>query len=264
METENKNQSEKWNRWAEMRHKESRLGRVLAGIIILGIGSLLLARQMGLLLPDWLFTWPMILVVVGLYVGAKRRFQGGGWLIPIIIGVFFLAEDNFDSNIRFYVWPVAFILFGLMMIFKPRRRFWGHHRQWGNWEPATKAPADNPSYQGVSEDRIDCTSVFGGVKKNIISKDFKGGDVTCFFGGAEVNLTQSDIQGSVIIDSTQVFGGAKYIIPPHWKIQSETTSVFGGIEDKRPIHSETNTDHTKILILKGTCVFGAPKSYIKK
>ncbi len=47
-----------------------------------------------------------------------------------------------------------------------------------------------------SEDYIDATTVLGGIHKNIISKNFKGGDITIFMGGAEINLSQADIQGT--------------------------------------------------------------------
>ena len=47
---------------------------------------------------------------------------------------------------------------------------------------------------------LDATSIFGGVKKNIITKDFKGGDVTSIFGGSEIILSQADID-KVELDS---------------------------------------------------------------
>ncbi len=55
-----------------------------------------------------------------------------------------------------------------------------------------RAAADG---QSIDEDYIDAVTVFGGVKKNILSKNFRGGDVTTFMGGTELNLTHADIQG---------------------------------------------------------------------
>jgi predicted membrane protein len=97
--------------------------------------------------------------------------------------------------------------------------------------------------------------MFGGTKKNVISKDFKGGEVTCVFGGAEINLSQADINGKVVLEMHQVFGGTKLIVPPHWQVNhQETVAFMGGIEDRRP--DTKDTDPNKILILKGTSVFG--------
>jgi predicted membrane protein len=105
-----------------------------------------------------------------------------------------------------------------------------------------------------SEDFIDATTILGGIHKNILSKNFKGGDITIFMGGAEINLSQADIQGTASLDITQIMGGTKIIVPPHWEVRSQLTSVFGNIEDKRT--NIGNADPNKVLIIDGSSVFG--------
>jgi predicted membrane protein len=107
----------------------------------------------------------------------------------------------------------------------------------------------------MSEDFIDSTSIFGGIKKNIISKNFKGGDITNIMGGSEIDLTQADIHGTVRIDLTQVFGGTKLIVPSNWQVKAQMAAIFGGVEDKRSIQN-TALDPNKILLLDGTSIFG--------
>ena len=94
------------------------------------------------------------------------------------------------------------------------------------------------------------------VKRNIIAKDFKGGEVVTVFGGAELNLSQADINGKVTLEITQVFGGTKLVIPSHWEVRSELVNILGGIEDKRSMQQDFSTDPNKVLILTGTTVFG--------
>lgn len=108
----------------------------------------------------------------------------------------------------------------------------------------------------VSEDYVESTSFMGGVKKNVLSKKFKGADITNVFGGAEINLSQADMESTATMELTNVFGGTKLIIPPHWEINSELVSVFGSIEDKRPIQPNTAMGEAKILVLRGTTFFG--------
>jgi predicted membrane protein len=120
--------------------------------------------------------------------------------------------------------------------------------------PSSTATPGFESKSFSSEDYLDATTVFGGIHKNILSKNFKGGDITIFMGGAEINLSQADIQGTVTLDITQIMGGTKIIVPPHWEIRSQLTSVFGSIEDKRQNLSATNPD--KVLIIDGSSVFG--------
>ena len=108
------------------------------------------------------------------------------------------------------------------------------------------------------DDHLDSTVIFGGVKKNIISKNFRGGEAVTVFGGTEINLTQADVSGPIVLDLTQVFGGTKLIVPPHWKIQSQDlVCILGGVEDKRPIMSDpSSVSDSKVLVLKGTCILG--------
>jgi predicted membrane protein len=106
-----------------------------------------------------------------------------------------------------------------------------------------------------AEEYVDSTSVFGGAKKNIISKNFKGGDLVNIFGGTELDLTRADFTGTATIELTTIFGGTKLIVPSNWTIKSEAVTIFGGLEDKR--NTQNLTDSTeKILLLKGTVIFG--------
>jgi hypothetical protein len=116
---------------------------------------------------------------------------------------------------------------------------------------------------GGPEDHIDSTAVLGGIKKNIVSKNFKGGEVVSVFGGTELNLMQADIQHPIVLEATQIFGGTSLIIPPHWQVKSdEMVAILGGIDDKRPVMLQ-GYDPNKVLILKGTTLFGglSIKSY---
>lgn len=225
----------------ERRNLNTSSGRVLGGLVLVVIGGLIFVNRAGADIPNWIFSWQMIVISVGIYIGARRSFRPGGWIIPILVGTVFLANDwLFDyRDIRPYLWPSILMVIGLYMIFRPRRRR-------GNfWDSNTIS----------SEDSIDAVSIFGGTRKNIISKDFKGGEITTFFGGTDLNLTQADIVGTATIEITQGFGGTKLIIPANWNIKSEIVCVFGGVSDKRPL-SKDNPDSNKLLILKGTCIFG--------
>jgi len=40
---------------------------VAVGIILVAVGSVFLAKQMGTVFPNWLFTWPVLLIVIGFF-----------------------------------------------------------------------------------------------------------------------------------------------------------------------------------------------------
>jgi len=231
-------------------------GRVVAGLIIIIAGGLLLAQKMGAWFPDWIFSWQMLLIAIGFFVGAKRNFRPGGWLIPIFIGVVFLF-DRFlpEMNLRPYFLPLILIIVGSVMILTP-----GGRRMRRGW----RKPQEPSDFQGINSDVevMESISIFGGVKKNIISKNFKGGEIITIFGGSEINLMQADIQGKVKLEIVQVFGGTKLIIPSNWQIQSELVSIFGDIQDTR-LSSKDSLDGNKILLIEGFSMMGGihVKSY---
>lgn len=240
---------EQWEAWQQ----RSRYGRVMGGLLLVIIGGVLLARQMGVVLPVWLFTWEMLLIVIGVYTGAKHGFQTRGWMIPVLIGVLFLLDDFYpEFNVGPLLWPVVIISAGVLMILTPRR----HKGKFRNWEKWMKRKEYCSSETSTSDDHFESTSIFGGVKKHIISKNFKEGEVTCFMGGAEINFSQADFTGKATLEVTQVFGGTNIVVPPHWEIQTDMTAVFGGVEDKRPVYKEPVTAENKVLLIKGTSVFG--------
>ncbi|HEY4194935.1 MAG TPA: DUF5668 domain-containing protein [Mucilaginibacter sp.] len=96
-------------------------GRTTVGAIILIIGTLLLIDQFNLaFIPDWLFSWPMILVAVGIYSGVKHNFQKSFAFIMIFLGIAFLFTENIDDADR-VVWPAMIIAAGSWMVFKNRK-----------------------------------------------------------------------------------------------------------------------------------------------
>ena len=226
----------------------NRSGRTLGGLFIVAIGVLLLAREAGVYIPRWMFSFETILIALGLYLGIRHSFRGFGWLIPILIGGFLLINDFYPYyDIREFTLPLIIIGLGLFIIFRSTKK----SRDWKKWDASQ---AYNENY---ADDYLDSTVVFGGVKKNVISKDFKGGEAVTVFGGTEINLTQADLNGAIVLELTQIFGGTKLIVPPHWKVQTkDMVAIFGGVDDKRPMLSDPNRQDNKVLILKGTCLFG--------
>ena len=275
----------------QYRRRHHPAGRILAGLILIGIGGALFAQKFYGGLPEFLFSWKTALIALGFYIGARRLFYGRKWLIPIFIGGVFLLEDFIPAfSIHNYFWPLFFVFVGMMMVFRPRRK-WGHRfagfnrfgrKRYGpgkydrydcaendrgftvhasiindeenNASTANKYNDAEPTPQATSfkdaGEKIHTNVFFGGEKKTIISKNFKGGEITCVFGGAEINLMQADFTGTIEIEINQVFGGTKLLIPSNWKVQSQVSNIMGGFEDKRK-ESVYTEDPEKVLIIKG-------------
>jgi predicted membrane protein len=254
-------------------YKESKnaiSGRVLAGVLIITVGLLIFADRSGmLLLPDWLISWPMILIVIGSYLGIRHGFRGPAWIIMLLIGgIFLTGQINDDLDFKNYLLPLIVIAVGVTILFRPQKK--SRERWRKSWDMRSGTTNENTmvtpittvaaatNVRPTSDDFLDTVTVFGGVKKNIISKTFQGGEITTFFGGTELNLMQADIiNGRIVIDITQVFGGTKLIVPSNWRIKSDDlVAIFGGLDDKRPVQPNVTSDSDKILVLRGTCIFG--------
>jgi predicted membrane protein len=248
---------QKMEQWRQRRERDGGRSHIWTGVFILLIGVAALINVSNPDLPSWLFSWKTFLIALGLFIGFKHDFKGPAWFILIIIGGSFLVSDIYpDISIRQYIFPGVLILVGGLLIIKSRSR--SHFYDGEKKTDAGTGPSDTilrESSHDSKEDFVDSTSIFGGAKKNIISKNFKGGDLVNIFGGTELDLTRADFTGTAVVELTTIFGGTKFIVPSNWTVKSEAVTIFGGMEDKR--NSQTLTDSPeKVLLLKGTVIFG--------
>ena len=256
-----------------LKREKSGRGKIVVGMAIIVIGVALLLKQLGVYYPSWLFSWPMLLIVIGLANGVKHQFRNSAWFILVAIGSVFLLEDIVPGFAFRQYWPVVLIAIGIWFIFgrgfgdwegkrkrKLKNRFEGNYQtsssDFNNEQTEDGQKAENfQSNNSFSDEFIDSVAIFGGTKKNILSKSFKGGDIVSIMGGTEINLVNADINGTVVIDVTQIFGGTKIFIPATWDVSSEMAAIFGGFDDKRSLVNVL-PDRSKVLVIKGTSIFG--------
>ncbi len=243
-------------------------GKIIAGFILMAVGLLLLLKQFDwFFFPSWLFSWPMILIIVGLVRRGSSRSNNSNWLILVIIGCLFLLGEIFPNvNVVNHGWPVIIIAAGLWMIFRQNQSISSkpNFTKDAYVDPdflnpdltAQQGPAST-AYDKTesSEDYLSSFSIFSAAKKNILSKSFKGGEVVNIFGGTDLDFSHADISGQVVVDVMQLFGGTKLIVPPHWQVVADVIQVFGGVNDKRIPHADVAASG-KVLILKGASIFG--------
>ena len=262
-------------------------GSIAFGVIILGIGLVLLFRKFGLYIPDWVLTWPMILIAVGTYTLISQQFKSFFGSVVLFIGVYFLLKREFDLDLGLdqFIWPVGLIALGIYLILHKKRESKVMEEARKNWEGSRKNKADaknsehieaaevvedtNASKEGSAKapdsgfvratgtafvDRINESAIFSGVNRKLMTKNFQGGKATVIFGGLDLDLTQVDFTGVVTLDLEVGFGGVKLIVPPHWDVRTEMSNIAAGLEDKR-MFREGGVDTNKVLILKGTLLF---------
>lgn len=227
--------------------KNQRKSKMLGGLLVIAAGTLILLSRSGVPIPSYLLSWEMILIAIGTVMLIKHNFKKTSAYVLILIGSLSILNDWYPKIIDTdYIWPIVIIAVGLSMILKNTALF-----------AKKKCVVEPVEFKDIpSDDFTNSSAFFSGITKRVVTKNFKGANITSVFGGNEINLAQADFTGEAVIDITCVFGGVTLIVPSNWKIKSDLTSVFGGIEDERPsMMNESNTDE-KLLILKGNCVFG--------
>lgn len=255
---------------APFEHKQKTIPTQLTiGLVVVLVGLGILLKRMGFPLPNWMFGWEMILIIIGVITGINSKFKDISWIILITLGLVFLSDDLLPiPAMKRYIWPLGLIVIGLVIAFRPsfgsRRR-----KDWMNETPPMPAVTptqplsnfsivpDAPVHDAntTSDDVLDVTAVFGGVKRSVVSKRFRGGEVVAVFGGAEINLAHADFEGTIKLEIVNVLGGTKLIVPADWDVQSVMVAVFGGVDDKRFIKPEMINPNKK-LIIEGTSFLG--------
>jgi predicted membrane protein len=240
------------NRRLRKDHHHLTSNRPIIGVILVMVGLFLVLRNTGFF-PEFIdhviFSWPMLLVGIGLVMtlGASEKTSG---VIVMAVGGFFLIPMIFRETFHAYnmFWPSIFIIIGVIFIATKRR----------GWNAAV-------SSTGVTgDDYIDYVNVFSGGERQIVSENFRGGRISAVFGGTELDLTKAKLApGRNELEIACVFGGATFIVPDDWNISIEVTPVLGGFTDSRKLTPGRIVDPTRQLVIKGAVVFGGGeiKSY---
>jgi predicted membrane protein len=225
--------------------------RAIIGVILVVVGLFLLLRNSGIFpgfIDNIIFSWPMLLVAIGLVMTAGASEKTAGVII-MAVGAFFLIPLIFRETFHVYnlFWPSIFIIIGIIFIFTRRR-----------------GPRYGVSKDVVGDDYFDYVNVFSGGDRQIVSQNFRGGRISAVFGGIELDLTKAKLApGRAEIEIACVFGGATIIVPDDWFVTIEVTPVLGGFSDSRKLSPGRTVDSSKQLIIKGAVVFGGGevKSY---
>lgn len=253
-------------------------------IILFGVFLLLNNLDLGFLFPSWLFSFPMILIIIGLVIGINSKFEKKSSFILLTIGGIFLLRKIFDNFNPFQVLlPAIAIVIGIYIINRNRKAPTiptppentppPHPTDEYDWDRRvvdltddTGANTQNSSHQNTghsgaynqlqyAENYLKVDAIFGNSNKIILSKNFLGGTITNIFGSSVINLLQADLSQPVVIDTFQLFGSTKIIVPAHWVVTPSISSIFGDVDDRRIIINHPY-DESKKLFLTGTSLFG--------
>ena len=234
-------------------------GGMVFGFIILAVGVLILLRKLNVFYPDWLLSWPMILIAIGVITLIKHEFKSFFGVMMLGVGLYFLLERefNFHFGMQRFIFPIALIFVGIYLITKKRKEqqvleeFQEKIRK-----KASASSVSSEEYKiGEEYNKGEKSTFSSGINKRMLTKNFQGGKLTAAFGGIDLDLTQSDFSGMVTLQVDVIFGAIKLVVPPHWDVRVEVTNIAAGVEDKRA-YRQSEVDSDKVLVIRGTVFFG--------
>lgn len=206
------------------------------GAIMLGAGTyFLLTKEFGIQLGIDRYLFPIILIVLGIYLITKKK-----------------RENEVIRNVQNQI----------------REKQHAKTEATSASSLGTQTETSDESKEGFRSfaagsgtsgvtfnDTINVDAILSGVDKRVMTKNMKSAKLTAFMGGIDLDFTQADISGVVTMQVDVIFGGVKMVVPPHWNVRVEVTNIAAGVEDMR-IHRPVEIDSNKVLVIRGTVLFG--------
>lgn len=216
---------------------------ILWGLLLIVVGVIWGLNELDITDINIFFDgWWTLIIIVPCAIGLFSEPDKTGNLIGLGIGVVLLltCQDILDLDL---VWklmiPVIIVIIGIRLIFKDA------------FDRKMKVVVDKMKMNGTQLKQYCAT--FSGQNVNLAGERFEGAELTAVFGGVECDLTQAIIEEDVVIQISSIFGGVDLFLPTNVNVKISSTSIFGGISDKRAVKT---TNNQVTVYINATCMFG--------
>ena len=219
-------------------------GNVLWGIVLIAIGIIIGVNSLGIAPINIFFDgWWTLFIIVPCFIGLFKEREKTGNIIGLIIGIVLLlccqGLLNFDLIWKLAL-PTILVIIGISFIFKDTF----DHKINGEIKKLNKNRVKDNGY----------CATFSGQNVNFDGEKFNGTDLTAVFGGLKCDLRNAVIESDSVINVSSIFGGTEIIVPENVKVKIKSTSMFGGVDEKRKNKSDNQESNT--IYINATCLFG--------
>jgi len=216
---------------------------ILWGLVLIVLGLIFGGNALGITDINLFFDgWWTLFIIVPCFVGLFNEKEKTGNVIGLIIGTSLLlaCQDIIDFDLIGKLWlPIILVCIGASIIFKDTIG--------GKVNEQIKKLNENKSNQN------EYCATFSGQDLKFDGEQFTGADLTAVFGGIECDLRKAIIESDVVINTSSIFGGIDIFVPENVKVRVKSSSIFGGVSDKKK-HNENAEAHT--VYINATCLFG--------
>lgn len=226
------------------------------GLIIIFFGILLLINNIipNIYFFNRLFSWPLILIGIGLVIGHKSHYENTSSYVLIIIGVFFLILRLFDINFNMLFWPIILVAVGFSLIagrtkrnrFRPRptpptqapiwdkRVYSENDLSSGVYDNTSSQPSINEEFKDENQPNMDATDANNqqyfnakgesNQEQNYSKQTYSGQDYT------KQDSEQQEFARDEYVDSTSVFSSNKINVVSRKFKGGNLVNIFAGTE----------------------------------
>lgn len=218
-----------------------RTKNILWGVILVAVGVLFALRALDIMDFSIFFDgWWTLFIIVPCAVGLFTERDKTGNLIGVIIGaaLFLACQDfiGFDILWKLLV-PAIIVIIGLKLIF-------------GSSFDAKVREAISKFEVNGNGTRSVCAT-FSGANMNADGEVFEGAELNAVFGGVKCDLRGAIIEKDCVIKASAIFGGIDILVSDKVNVIVNSTSIFGGVDNKTPVRHDVPN-----LYITGTCMFG--------
>ena len=220
-----------------------KVSSILWGIVLVAAGVILALNAFGVTSINIFFDgWWTLIIIVPCVISLFTSNDKGGSLIGICVGVFLLlcCQDilSFDMFWKLLI-PAAIVIIGISMIIKS---------VCGN-----KGTEVYKKLKSNGTEIKNATATFSGTNVNFDGEVFDGAELNAVFGGVKCDLRGAVIEKDCVINASAIFGGIDIFVPDNLNVKINSTSIFGGVSDKKHNNNQANTP---TLYINATCMFG--------
>lgn len=211
---------------------------IIWGLILIAIGVIWGLNALEITKIDIFFDgWWTLFIIIPCFANLFKDTEKTPSIVGIVIGVLLLlaSQNVFSFDMLFKIaLPLMLVMIGFSFLFKDffNKKF-------------------NESIKKLDNNSKVCCATFSGQKLNITG-EFKGMDLEAIFGGIDCHLEKAKINDDVLIKASAIFGGIDIFVPEGYNVKVESTSIFGGVDNKKMTFDEKN----KTIYIKAVCIFG--------
>jgi hypothetical protein len=110
-----------------------------------------------------------------------------------------------------------------------------------------------PSRGDEDSDEVALVAIRNGIELASRSRAFRGGSLFSWFGGIAIDLRDVELAENARLDVHTAFGGVAIRVPTGWRVESNVTSLAGGVAVDVP---EPEGADAPTLRLDGFTAFG--------